>query len=40
MTNSLEPLILLGGRQTWDFITDTCEALGIEVLGFLDQRYA
>jgi UDP-3-O-[3-hydroxymyristoyl] glucosamine N-acyltransferase len=35
-----KPLVLIGGRQTWDFITDTCEALGIEVLGFLDQRYA
>ena len=34
------PLILLGGRQTWDFIVDTCDALGIEVLGFVDRFYA
>lgn len=35
-----KPLVLIGGRQTWDFITDTCDALGVEILGFLDQRYA
>lgn len=37
---SKEPLVIIGCRQTWDFITDTCDALGIEVLGFLDQYYA
>lgn len=35
-----KPLVLIGGRQTWDFITDTCDALGIEVLGFIDHRYS
>lgn len=34
-----KPLVLLGGRQTWDFITDTCEQLGIEILGFVDRNY-
>lgn len=34
-----KPMVLLGSRQTWDFITDTCEQLGIEVLGFLDHNY-
>ena len=35
-----KPLVLIGGRQTWDFIVDTCEQLNIEVLGFVDQYYA
>lgn len=34
------PLVLIGARQTWDFITDTCEQLGIPILGFVDQYYA
>jgi acetyltransferase-like isoleucine patch superfamily enzyme len=37
--NNKKPLVLLGSRQSWDFITDTCELLGIEVVGFLDQYY-
>jgi acetyltransferase-like isoleucine patch superfamily enzyme len=35
-----KPLVLIGCRQTWDFIVDTCEQLGIPVLGFVDQYYA
>ena len=35
-----KPLVLIGGRQTWDFIVDTCEQLHIPVLGFVDQLYA
>lgn len=34
------PLVLIGSRQTWDFIVDTCEQLEIPVLGFVDQFYA
>lgn len=34
------PLVLIGARQTWDFITDTCEQLDIPILGFVDQYYA
>ena len=33
-------LVLIGARQTWDFITDTCEQLDITILGFVDQYYA
>lgn len=33
------PLILIGSRSLMDFYTDTCELLGIELLGFLDQYY-
>lgn len=33
------PLILLGSRALMDFYVDTCEVLGIELLGFLDQYY-
>lgn len=40
MTNNIQPLVILGARQTWDFITDTCEQLNIPVLGFVDQYYA
>lgn len=40
MKNSLPPLVIIGSRQTWDFITDTCELLGIPVLGFVDQYYS
>lgn len=41
MTHSKQkPLVLVGCRQTWDFIVDTCEQLGIPVLGFVDQYYA
>ena len=40
MTNFNQPLVILGARQTWDFITDTCEQLNIPVLGFVDQYYA
>lgn len=35
-----QPLVLIGARQTWDWITETCEALEIPVLGFVDQLYA
>ncbi len=40
MANFNQPLVILGARQTWDFITDTCEQLDIPVLGFVDQYYA
>ena len=40
MSNFNQPLVILGVRQTWDFITDTCEQLNIPVLGFVDQYYA
>lgn len=33
------PLVLIGCRRLMDFYTDTCEQLGIELLGFLDQYY-
>ena len=39
-TNKKLPLVIIGSRQTWDFIVDTADALGREVLGFLDQYYA
>ena len=35
-----QPLVLIGARQTWDFIVDTCEQLEIPVLGFVDRFYA
>lgn len=35
-----QPLVIIGSRQTWDFITDTCEQLDIPILGFIDQYYA
>lgn len=35
-----KPLVLVGCRQTWDFIVDTCEQLNIPVLGFVDQYYS
>jgi acetyltransferase-like isoleucine patch superfamily enzyme len=34
-----QPLVLIGSRALMDFYTDTCEVLGIELLGFLDQYY-
>lgn len=34
-----KPLILIGSRMLMDFYTDTCEVLGRELLGFLDQYY-
>jgi len=34
------PLVIIGARQTWDFIVDTCEQLEIPVIGFVDQYYA
>jgi UDP-3-O-[3-hydroxymyristoyl] glucosamine N-acyltransferase len=40
MSNFNQPLVIIGARQTWDFITDTCEQLNIPVLGFVDQYYA
>jgi len=40
MSNFIQPLVIIGARQTWDFITDTCEQLDIPVLGFVDQYYA
>jgi acetyltransferase-like isoleucine patch superfamily enzyme len=40
ITDKKSPLVIIGCRQTWDFIVDTCAALDIEVLGFLDQYYA
>jgi UDP-3-O-[3-hydroxymyristoyl] glucosamine N-acyltransferase len=40
MSNFNQPLVIIGARQTWDFITDTCEQLDIPVLGFVDQYYA
>ena len=40
MANFNQPLVILGARQSWDFITDTCEQLDIPVLGFVDQYYA
>ena len=40
MSNFIQPLVIIGARQTWDFITDTCEQLNIPVLGFVDQYYA
>jgi len=33
------PLILIGSRQLLDFYKDTCEILGIQILGILDQYY-
>lgn len=36
---SKPPLVLIGSRALLDFYTDTCEVLGIELLGFLDQYY-
>ncbi len=35
-----KPLVIIGARQTWDFIVDTCEQLEIPVIGFVDQYYA
>lgn len=35
-----QPLVIIGSRQTWDFITDTCEQLDIPILGFVDRHYA
>ena len=33
------PLILIGSRQLLDFYKDTCEILGIQILGIVDQYY-
>lgn len=35
-----EPLVIIGGRQTYDWILDTCDRKGIPVLGVLDKFYA
>lgn len=35
-----KPLVIIGARQTWDFIVDTCDQLEIPVIGFVDQYYA
>jgi acetyltransferase-like isoleucine patch superfamily enzyme len=34
------PIIFIGSRWGWDFLTENCELLGIEVVGFLDKFYA
>lgn len=34
-----KPIIFVGSRHGFDFLTENCELLGIEVLGFLDRFY-
>jgi len=34
-----KPIIFIGSRHGFDFLTENCELLGIEVLGFLDRFY-
>ena len=34
-----KPIIFIGSRWGFDFLTENCELLGIEVLGFLDRFY-
>lgn len=34
------PIIFVGSRHGFDFLTENCELLGIEVVGFLDRFYS
>ena len=34
-----KPIIFVGSRWGFDFLTENCELLGIEILGFLDRFY-
>jgi acetyltransferase-like isoleucine patch superfamily enzyme len=34
-----KPIIFIGSRHGFDFLTENCELLGIEVVGFLDRFY-
>ena len=35
-----KPIIFVGSRYGFDFLTENCELLGIEVVGFLDRFYS